>query len=474
MLQAIFYNFAKRENSTKQPTGEGKTISISIKVPSSIEEPTLEINDADIKGFNYVYIPYYARYYFITDRESIALDTYVIQCRCDALASFKAEMAGQNVFMEYSSAHRSKYLQDSRIQPDGNYNSYVQIEDLDLFATGRPIFNYCRVITNAGKDNGTDVYATESPQAGPLTNLITTLANQNGIAALIQNLGGSNPFDSICEIWQSPLDPTKCHLATDIQQGDVWGIFVPGTRITNFAIQEHIISFIIDHSHDYEDFRDDYTVYNLYLPWVGMIDLPRDLMQKNNEVRIKYGADAVSGQVAYSVGIYGNNQLYSIGTYGATLKTTEGLARQQSQQARWTEGIAAVASSAIAGAGAGGVAVGAAGAIMGAITGAAGAAVTEFASLHAPGKIERTGSFSGGNAFLGCGIDCYQVRLYMRITTFDHTPEHFAALAGYPCQGVYAIGNGFIKTRNASVAISGTDNERRTINALLNGGIYYE
>ena len=474
MIEARFFNFPKRENSSKQPTGAGASINITIKVPSSIEEPTLEIHDASIKDYNYVYIPYYSRYYFIVDRECIAQDCYIIQCRCDTLASFKSELAGQNVFMEYSSANRSRLLIDNRIQPSTNFLSYVQTANLDLFESGRPIFNYCRVITDQGKDNGTDVYATQSPQAGPLTNLITTLANQNGFNTLLQGLGGGDPFKSICEIWQSPLAPDKCHLAVDNRQGDVWGFIVPGTRITDYTVKQHIQSFVIDHSHDYDDFRDRYTVYNLYLPWVGMIDLPQDLMFEGSAVNIRYGADACSGQLAYSVNIQADNIDYNVGTYGATLKSSMGLASQQSQQARWAEGAANTLTGAIGGAIAGAKVGGGVGAAVGALGGAAVSEAMTFASMAGAGKVNKVGSFTGGTAFLGCGLDGSEMRLHMRIATFNHAPDYYAAIAGYPCQGVHAIANGYIKARNASVSISGTDNERRTINALLNGGIYYE
>lgn len=474
MITATFYNFPKRENSTLQVNVTGEDIPITLKLPSSIEEPTLEIHNAAIKNYNYVYIPYYSRYYFITDRECIAQDCYVVSCRVDAMASFKNEIAGQPVYMEYSSAYRSPSLVDDRIQPVGNFLSYMLTADLDLFEDGLPMFNYCRVITQNGKDNGTDVYATESPQAGPLTNLVSTLANQNGFATLIQNIGGGDPFKSICEIWQSPLSPGKCHEATDIQQGDVWGFIIPGTRITNFAIKKHIMSFVIDHSHDYDDWRDDYTQYNLFLPWVGMITMPRDLMSEGSAVNIRYGADAVSGQLAYDVAIRVDGNDFNVGSYGATLKTTEGLAAQQSDQARWAEGASNVVSGVIGGAAAGAKLGGGMGAILGALGGGALAEAHTFASMAGPGKVERVGSFQGGNAPLAFDADCYRVRLFTRIATFTHAPNHFAAVAGYPTQAIQAIGGGYIKARNASVSISGTDRERATINALLNGGAYYE
>ncbi len=474
MLTATFYNFPKRENSTKQVSGAGTDMSITLKLPSSIEEPVLEIHNAAVKDFNYLYLPYYGRYYFITDRECIAEDCYVVSCRVDAAASFKSEIAGQNVYMEYSSAYRSPSLVDERIQPDGSFLTYQATADLDLFETGLPMFNYCRVITQAGKDNGTDVYATQSPQAGPLSNLVSTLANQNGFATLMQNLGGGDPFKSICEIWQSPLAPHKCHEATDNQQGDVWGFIVPGTRITDFTIKHHLMSFIIDHSHDYNDWRDNFTQYNLFLPWVGMITLPNDIMLEGNNVTVRYGADAVSGQLAYSVTIAVDGVNFNVGSYGATLKTTEGLASQQSDQARWAEGAANVVTGAIGGAVAGGKLGGAGGAILGALGAAALAEAHTFASMTGPGKVERVGSFQGGNAPLAFDADCYKVRLFTRIATFTHAPGHFAAIAGYPTQAVQPIGDGFIKAHNASVAISGTDRERATINGLLNGGLYYE
>lgn len=465
LITATFYNFPKRENSTKQPTGAGAEIPISIKIPSTIEDPTLEIH-ADVRAYNYVYIAYYGRYYFITDRECIAESCYIVTCRCDTLASFKAELAGQTVFAEYASFGFSQWLVDPRVNKTQAISVHREAALIELFdhldVGGLMIRSFCRVIAEGGALNGYEVIQGNTS----LQPLINKLSRKQDLQTLMLDIGGADPFDSICEIWDSPLEMSKCHNQTANGNVTVWEVQIGGRRLLAPDLTLHRAELNLHHNDQYNDFRDDWLIYNLFIPYVGVINLPTEICNVCDTVLIRYAADCTNGQIAYSVNLVGDETI-PIGTYGACLKSPNAMSRQQGSEGRWAAGAMSVASA--------GVAAGLfTGSPVAGIAAAGAAELATFIGMAGPGKMEQAGSFTGG---LACCSLLYESDRFILEVMKPGTvtePSHYTANGGRPVQKYVTIQNGFIKARNASVEISGTDGERTTINALLNGGAYYE
>ena len=69
-MDAYFFTFSKRENSTKQPVlNTGTKISIILKNPTSILNPVIELQEplnATPVAYNYMYISDWGRYYWLT------------------------------------------------------------------------------------------------------------------------------------------------------------------------------------------------------------------------------------------------------------------------------------------------------------------------------------------------------------------------------------------------------------------------
>lgn len=110
-MNIAFYNFAKKENSTAQPTGTGTVVACTIKTPSSIEEMTVETASASVPSYNYAYIGDFNRYYYVTD---IAYNRGIweVSLKCDVLASFKSAIGSASMYFERSSAQKNGNLVD--------------------------------------------------------------------------------------------------------------------------------------------------------------------------------------------------------------------------------------------------------------------------------------------------------------------------------------------------------------------------
>ena len=95
------YTLAKRDNSTKQPTGTGTEFSCVLKSGSGIMHPTISFDlgiASDPSQYNYAYIPAFERYYFIEEWYfNRALWTATL--KVDVLATYKTEIGGTSLYI---------------------------------------------------------------------------------------------------------------------------------------------------------------------------------------------------------------------------------------------------------------------------------------------------------------------------------------------------------------------------------------
>lgn len=91
-FNATFYTFAKKLNSTKQPTTGGTTFSVELKDNCSVVNPVLRVHGTSANfnpsDLNYCYINTFSRYYWVNDWE-YNLGEWSCSLKSDAMASFK-------------------------------------------------------------------------------------------------------------------------------------------------------------------------------------------------------------------------------------------------------------------------------------------------------------------------------------------------------------------------------------------------
>lgn len=109
MITVKFYSFAKRLNSTKQPTA-GTDLSCLVKSDSSIINPVIEVS-TDPTGYNYCYISAFGRYYYIEDIV-FQKGIWICYCSVDVLASYKTTIGSTSGYCVRSSQLYNTDLQD--------------------------------------------------------------------------------------------------------------------------------------------------------------------------------------------------------------------------------------------------------------------------------------------------------------------------------------------------------------------------
>ena len=102
---------AKRKNSTLQPALSA-SFDVLLKTPTSLHTPTFTINAT---SFDYNYLKWGDRYYFVTDVVSRNNSLWEVSAVCDVLATYKADILASTQFVCYSSHNSNTWLPDTRI-----------------------------------------------------------------------------------------------------------------------------------------------------------------------------------------------------------------------------------------------------------------------------------------------------------------------------------------------------------------------
>lgn len=110
-MQATFYQFAKRTNSTKRPSG-GQGFGIDLKAPCNIIDPEIKIaTQSDPTGYNYCYLPTFSRYYWVKNW-TYSDGLWNASLTVDTLASYRDQIGYSTEYVVRSSAKYNGTISD--------------------------------------------------------------------------------------------------------------------------------------------------------------------------------------------------------------------------------------------------------------------------------------------------------------------------------------------------------------------------
>ena len=133
-MKATFYSSTAEKNKldkTEFLTGKAVT-NIQLKESCGMLTPVI-IMSANVTNKNYVYIPIFARYYFITNITRLDNDRIEVSCKVDVLMSFKDDISKLKVIATRSSDKFNYYLRDSAIAIQANTFPIVRRLSKGLF-----------------------------------------------------------------------------------------------------------------------------------------------------------------------------------------------------------------------------------------------------------------------------------------------------------------------------------------------------
>ena len=516
MAIVSFGTFSKRRNSTKQPATLSDQRTVTLKENCSQDHPVFICSG---NNFNYNYCMWDSKYYFIEDTVSLANNEIEIRCVMDPLATYKSEILASTQFVSYSSQSGGTWLADNRIPVQKNATVAKNTTTMNFLFNDTGFY----VLAAVG-ENGCQTYGLDRSEVDALIQNVNTWIAQDKNTAetpISQPIGqayswpaSGNDYADLSSVitdsmasMVSKLCDCFAHMQYSVVQSDVLGnayvsapscvrscIWVPffatffttgagGATIHLGAYDTGVTArtckttpesrtVTVNIPWQYSDWRRTVCeeVY-LYLPMVGLVNIPSDEIVNESQIEVTWSATATDGCIAYLV--KAGNQV--IGTFGANCAVNYPIGFSQQASAgeiyqsylAGAEKMISTGVQAASGINPAGWIAGAAGATMEGINTAYDVANTALSRHNSCiGGI-------GGGAGVGLDLDltCYTVAHPTVIS-----PADMKVTMGLPTMKPIALSTltGFCQCANAHVEAPATAGELDAIDFYLNSGFYIE
>lgn len=469
----------KQRNSTKR-LPMSSPVEVVLKDEISVFKPVFEIRcqeNGQLGGVNIFNIPccycsQFSRWYWITDVKHVTTTVFDIYCETDVLATFMNEIRATAAFVEYS-ASAGSFVQDNRFP-----RTYVS--NLKSASLGMGDFNStgCFILQAASSkaDCNTGLVQAYAVTKTQLKTIAAKLYDPGLIKAITNTF--SNPTEALGSCIWIPLKVAKAKSGSgSIVFNDVT-LGTGGKAKRNYVKSLGTISPPDLHKGTYydasgnrvtswQDYRNfpPYTEYYIYLPGVGLTELPFQeifgdgMSEPRCQVTINFSIP--TGDVLYTISKPPTGGLESV------VMTISGRLGVNIPTSAYQTGLSTVLSSAVA--------VGAAGLTMGLAPQSApymlGTAMT--AGANAMMSVGKSSMSVSGN--LGSWISSISDILKIRVLRIQYgttdTPWDAASVVGMPLYKHKNLAEltGYVKCKNAFCSCWGSADEQDLINNYLNG-----
>lgn len=494
-FQVKLYEFQKRHNSTRRPEGAEWGINGVLRDGSSLITPTISFefasdfspmsNTYGLK-FNYAYIAKFARYYWITDWTYDG-GLWHASMKVDVLASFRPEILAASAYVAYDETANTD-LVDRRL-------SLLTAKAIDSRTSmfqklGQGTSGGGVVIVMCTGNNSTAAFAMTASTITTLMNNIINWWNQTFVDP--SSIYPGNPNDTWAEaLWNSLVASvtwwkrvivqlvsngdasqnirSAVQLPIDIQ--DVSGTnqqVVLGQYETNVYAKRVSSRVLYDTCQveipwRFTDWRanEPYTEIYLYLPYIGNIKMPNNVLIGETHLRVYAILDLLSGDAIFRVYVEPSDKLIS--QYTANIGASYPIGMSNVSAGQVVTGIAGAVGSIAAAAATGGASAAVAGSL---------GAVQGIMAANTP----NSSSVGGGGGGASQGLDGSCIITVITHDVDNPNPTSTNAIMGSPTMKVKPLGNvtGYLQTVGAAITGNMTATEHAELNAMLDSGIYVE
>lgn len=478
MINALFYSFAKKVNSTALP-GTGVTVQVELKEETDILSPVLLISPATgittPYQWNYCYLSSFSRYYYVEDW---TWKNGIWECilKVDVLASYKAAIGASSQYVLRSASSSDGTIVDT-LYP---IKSSIHLDGLP-FSVSRPLastlgqgYYVVGVIGNHASAGCVNYYILSNSQFTALKTALFQNLTWTSVSDVSENLLKTlfNPYDYIVSCKWFPVTNIKSHFfTTDSSEINIgyWTLSVPCTRILDTSAMYSKWKWSIDKtrfgSHPQVSRgsflqRAPYAKYLMNLAPYGSIDLPDSVYVFG--VTCVEIIDYITGECILKIfaGIGGDETTVPL----LTLRSEMGVDMQLAQVSS-TGGIKGIGQNLAVSAGQKILSQLPDSPITSVLSGIANASLQDNHTVVTSGS---NGGFAKLNEFNDYQCECSAIYSYIA----DEDNVHF----GRPLCKPKTIStlSGYILCSNAEVPISGSSAEQAEVNRYLNTGFFYE
>ena len=488
MATINLYNFQKRQNSTKQPTGTGLTKTGEFNTPLDVLHPSITVQDPGSiisSGYNYAYITSLGRYYWIDRITALSASLCQLDMSVDVLASYKTDIGSSSHYIlrcaSFSNGDVADYLYPLESSKHCETDSISSIPWYQAGGYNLSDGWYIIGINNAdsGAVGSTSFYALNEAAFQELRyNLFSsTTWTQMQFSQIEPQLYKSlfNPMQYIVSCMWFPVKPDTTGTTTVSQLSMGFFDADPFTNVASECFKMNGMTLhgsfdLAEHTHPLASTRGRYLnktpflTRTLYIPVVGSIELDTGKIIGTSALpTIYWHIDFISGEARIQV-ICNQNDGALVGEGCGQLGINVSLAQQTQDIVGFGAGIATAFSGGMSG-------------IFGLLTGngsevgngiaSAASGIASAASALAPNV-----SSLPGNASLICGdILPLDVTSYVFPVNDDNTDR------GRPYCEIAQIStmSGYIMCGDANISFSkALRPEQDMIINYLNGGFFYE
>lgn len=307
-MQATFYQFAKRTNSTKLPSG-GQEFGIDLKAPCNIIDPEIKIaTQNDPTGYNYCYLPTFSRYYWVKNW-TYSDGLWKASLTVDTLASYRDQIGYSTEYVVRSSAKYNGTISDGLYPATAEVRSVTSAFQGGFSETISGGFFVIGFIAKAANSIGAITYAVMTPtnakklSAKLLTDVSYLSIDNTEISDSLTKVL-FNPYQYIVSCNYFPFDIAKitAHLPL-VSSVDVgwWSIDVPCwilgednnklTKVVSVSIPKHPQAV----SRGGYCNASPYTDYTIFLQPFGVIPLDASKLWGAVTLSIQYMVDLFTG-----------------------------------------------------------------------------------------------------------------------------------------------------------------------------------
>ena len=468
-MNVVLYKFTKRLNSTKQPNpAEGKYITCQLKDETSFLNPVLKISKDVVSGefspavYNYVSIPYWQRYYYITDWQYL---NGVWECTCsvDAMASFRAEIGNTSSYILRSDNQYDGSIIDN-LYPAKTNTSITRVSCLSSWYGVSPTGG-CFVVgiigrTTLGRTGAVVYYALNNSQLTDLLNFMFSnqIYSGSSISEISEGLFKSifNPAQYIVSCLWFPYPPeTFGSGTTEIKIG----YFFTGVNaiiVTALAQKTFVTATIPDHpqiSRGKYLNHAPYTRLTLYVPPFGSIPIDTNFVDIGNYLYCPVLIDHITGIATLRVSISPDRAHLNETNVITERSSMFGVHIQISQvMPDYMSTISSMGQATTS-------------ALAGSISGGISSVVSAINS-----QMPKVSSIGANGSFIECINIPVLIAEHLRIA--DENRTEF----GRPLCSTRVIKNipGYIQCGEDDHSFSATQKESETINRYLKEGFFYE
>lgn len=337
MATVYFYNFSKRRNSTKIPSGSGTSHTVRLKDATSLYRPVFELSGGNYP--TYTYASWQGYYYYVTDIVSTANNLYEVECELDPMGSARSDILNTTAFVNRSASSYDLWMPDNELSNKAKIVSHGhKVSSLSgIFdSTG------CYIMRVIGKE-GIDTFILDKSDLHDILDFMFDDGNFTDVLGDAVIKAVFNPFQYVVSLQYTPLSYTWVSdgaFASTFHFG-WWPVNTDTykkTSRTGLHVLGQTVTLPDAYFNDFRDYDTRFTRCNMILPGGIETEIPSSWLSLGS-LKIEIVFDILTGKAMYLITDSGSNVM---STFSAQL----GFDVQIGQQAVSAGGIISNAVSA--------------------------------------------------------------------------------------------------------------------------------